>query len=267
MTFSERLKTLRQNKSLTQQQVADCFGITKSTYSGYETGRRIPDSDTLINLANFFNCSVDYLLGRSDDRIDDSVLDLVNEIDDDLLEQYGNIRDALIAQAVRDKAVTDAEFEAIKKYRALDEHGIKIVDFVINAEYERCSRSPRIIRMTSALRTIPYSNLAASAGLGEWLDSENMDEIEIPDVPGNRSADFAVPVSGDSMMPTYRDGDILLIHEQDAVNVGDVGLFAINGNGFVKEMGDGELISHNSEYENIPINESFRCFGKVIGKL
>lgn len=170
---------------------------------------------------------------------------------------------------------TPANTEAIhidntmKKYAQLDDFGKRAVAAVTDIEYERC-RTPRAVRAATApgsTRVIPCSNLAASAGLGEWLDSENMDELEIPAVPGNRSADFAVPVSGDSMMPTYRDGDVLLIHEQDAVNVGDIGLFAINGNGFVKEMGDGELISHNREYENIPINESFRCFGKVIGKL
>lgn len=265
--FAERLKQLRHEKGLTQIQFSKQFNVSSGTIAMWETGKRIPDSNTLVSLANFLNCSVDYLLGRSDDRVDESVLDLVNEIDDDLLEKYGNIRDALIAQAARDKAVTDTEFETIKKYRALDEHGAKVVDFLLDAEFERCSSMPRIIKIANTFRTIPYSNIPASAGLGEWLDAENMDEIEIPDTPANRSADFAVPVSGDSMMPTYRDGDILLIHEQDAVNVGDIGLFAVNGDGYVKEMGDGQLISHNRNYDNIPINESFKCFGKVIGKL
>ena len=62
-----------------------------------------------------------------------------------------------------------------------------------------------------------------------------MDEIEIPDIPDSRSADLAVPVAGNSMIPTYYDSDVLLIHAQDAVNVGDIVLFAINGDGFVKK--------------------------------
>lgn len=154
----------------------------------------------------------------------------------------------------------------MRKYAQLDDFGKRAVAAVTDVEYERCSK-PKVVRAASARRVIPYSNIPASAGLGEWLDAESMDEIEIPDTPNFRNVDFAVPVSGDSMMPTYRDGDILLIHEQDAVNVGDIGLFAVNGDGYVKEMGDGELISHNRDYDNIPINESFKCFGKVIGKL
>lgn len=266
MDFLERLQSLKQERGLNNHSLSTQTGIPYTTIDGwYKRGYDRVSLSTLQNLANFFNCSVDYLLGRSDDRIDDSVLDLINEIDNNLLEQYGNIRDALIAQAVRDKAITDTEFETIKKYRALDEHGTKIVDFVIDAEYERCMAGSKTSAKARAVRIIPYSNIPASAGPGEWLDDENMEEIEIP--AKYKGADFAVPVTGDSMEPTYSDGDILLIHEQDAVNIGDIGLFAIGGSRFVKEMGNGVLVSHNKQYDNISIDEIFKCFGKVIGRL
>lgn len=195
------------------------------------------------------------------------------DVYDTLVKEYGTlagIPDNMTTYRVSvlsNVSNTAIESEIIKKYRALDEHGTKAVDSILDIEYDRCTSSPKVIPFPESTRVIPYSYIPASAGVGEWLDVENIDEIEIPDTAEYRNADFAVPVAGDSMEPTYSDGDVLLVHEQDAVNIGDIGLFAVNGHGYVKEMGNGVLISHNHEYDDIPIDESFKCFGKVIGKL
>lgn len=63
----DRLKALRNKRDLLQQDVADELGMTKATLSRFETGARQPDANMLVRLANYFNCSVDYLLGRIDD--------------------------------------------------------------------------------------------------------------------------------------------------------------------------------------------------------
>ena len=86
------------------RQTAISLGIPYTTYISYEKGEREPNSETLIMLADFFDSSIDYLLGRSDVQIDDSVLDKVLAIDDDLLAKYGNIYEAQKAQAERDAA-------------------------------------------------------------------------------------------------------------------------------------------------------------------
>lgn len=70
-----------------------------TTYVGYEKNEREPNSEALVALADFFNCSVDYLIGRSDTRVDDDLLDRVNETDDNLLKQYGNIYEVQRAQS------------------------------------------------------------------------------------------------------------------------------------------------------------------------
>ncbi len=62
----QRLKSLRIKKKLRQQDLADILGITVSAYGNYELGQREPDIATIIKLAEFFNVSVDYLLGVSD---------------------------------------------------------------------------------------------------------------------------------------------------------------------------------------------------------
>lgn len=62
MSFPEQLKKARLNMDYTQQQVADLMGITKSTYCGYETGKRQPDVAKIKRLACILNTSGDILL-------------------------------------------------------------------------------------------------------------------------------------------------------------------------------------------------------------
>ena len=63
--FSEKLKELRTNNKLTQQELASVLKVSASTIGMYEQGRRSPDTDTLNRLAEHFGVSVDWLLGRT----------------------------------------------------------------------------------------------------------------------------------------------------------------------------------------------------------
>lgn len=64
--FPKRLKALRLQRKLTHQDMADLLGITRQGYSKYENGQSQPDIDTINKLAEFFNVTTDYLLGRTD---------------------------------------------------------------------------------------------------------------------------------------------------------------------------------------------------------
>ena len=61
------LKDLRKNRNLTQFQLSQALKIGQATIAGYENGSREPHINSLIAYANFFECSIDYLLGREDD--------------------------------------------------------------------------------------------------------------------------------------------------------------------------------------------------------
>lgn len=65
--LKERLANLRQVKGLTQQEFASLLEINRATYAQYETGRREPDYSVLEKIADFYNCTIDYLVGRTDD--------------------------------------------------------------------------------------------------------------------------------------------------------------------------------------------------------
>ncbi len=66
--FSSRLKELRKERKITQQDLADTFSVRVRTYQGYEYGESYPEVSKLIAIADFFDVSLDYLVGRSDVR-------------------------------------------------------------------------------------------------------------------------------------------------------------------------------------------------------
>lgn len=66
--FANRLKIERENKGLSQVDLADRLGVSKQTIYKYEKGIAIPSVDTLVEIANIFDCSMDYLFGRTDKR-------------------------------------------------------------------------------------------------------------------------------------------------------------------------------------------------------
>lgn len=65
--FGERLKMLREKAGVSQQKIADIVGVTQQAVGKWETGKAEPDLATVAKLAEYFNCSTDYLLGKSDD--------------------------------------------------------------------------------------------------------------------------------------------------------------------------------------------------------
>lgn len=237
MAFNEVLKEIRTKKGFTQQQVADALEITKGTYSGYETGRREPDVFKIKALAQLFDVSGDALLETG----------FNNEI-----------------------KFTSEEKTHIKKYRTLDEHGKKLVDNVLNLECERVESTRTPVIPIGNVITLSEFEQPVSAGTGVYLgDGSQTITREVPSNEFTRQADFILRVSGDSMEPKYSDGDRLLIKRQHDVGIGEIGIFILNNEGFVKKKEKDRLVSLNPAYEDILFHDedSIECKGKVIGKI
>lgn len=69
MLFHERLKGLREDRDLTQQEVAEFLNIERNTLSGYEIGYREPSFDILVKLADYYDITLDYLLCRTNLKV------------------------------------------------------------------------------------------------------------------------------------------------------------------------------------------------------
>ena len=77
--MTNRIRDLREDMDLRQIDVSKATGIDQKTLSNYETGKTRPDSEALIKLADFFNVSIDYLIGRSERSLS-SNRDIIKEI-------------------------------------------------------------------------------------------------------------------------------------------------------------------------------------------
>lgn len=159
-------------------------------------------------------------------------------------------------------AINSKEANLLDKYRDLDDHGRELVDLVLDKEHDRCIAMED---RPAALRIYTYMRKIAAAGNGFYFDDIPTETIEAPYMEG---ADFIIGVSGDSMEPTYHDGDLLYVQKSHLVRTGEIGIFMINNECFVKEAGEDGLISHNrGKYDPIPGNESVQCVGRVLGKV
>jgi HTH-type transcriptional regulator, competence development regulator len=111
--FPKRLKALRLQKKLTHQDMADFLGITRQGYSKYENGQSQPDIETINKLAEFFNVTTDYLLGRTDNP---------NPPDDDDKE-LGTL--AKINQLIKEYGIEQMGFFDIEKWKSLSDEEIE----------------------------------------------------------------------------------------------------------------------------------------------
>ena len=232
MTFGNRLKQARENKGYNQKQFAERLGVTPTRLNYWEKDKREPDVAIIKQIAQILDVSSDWLIGNN----------LINV----------------------DITLSANEKQHIKKYRSLDHYGRKAVDSLMDIELERCSLVVELPRLI----TLPMADLPASAGTGQWLDENgHFEGIDVIDTPQARTANVIIKVSGDSMEPLFHDGDALLVERQERMEQGEIGVFIIDGCGYIKKLGHNELISVNPDYDNIPLTaqNSVKCYGKVVG--
>ncbi len=116
-SFGEVLRSERDKKGLSQEELGQLINAAKSTISQYELGKRKPDSDILQQFANIFNCSVDYLLGRTDTQKLISQVDLDDDIQPTPPERYRTFQKKI--GDLSPESLTFLEFQ-LDKLRELD---------------------------------------------------------------------------------------------------------------------------------------------------
>ena len=120
----------------------------------------------------------------------------------------------------------------IDKYKALDGHGQKVVNLVLDAEYQRCMRMEEVVEKPRT-KIIPL--FCAAAGPGEPPSQDGFDDYEVDE---NSPARFAVKISGDSMEPEFHDGDIVLCRKKRP-EIGEIAVMMVDGFIYVKQYIEG----------------------------
>lgn len=308
-----KLKELRKEHKLSMKELGKILGLSESTISLYEAGKREPDIKTLIKMADYFKVSVDVLIGRNETNEDD-ILDtehgegtldghslcmfnfekMCKELDEHSLDIIHSVlyalrriqyNDALFA---KDKqyvftAVTEL-IGRIERYvddfrTAMDSKMIFDYSYhnkrFINGEVAVLKRITNLITpeqkpVAESTIVIPFYETPVSAGTGSWLGDDILAEwLTVPRNDMTTSADFALKISGDSMQPKFSNGETVLVKQTSSVFEGEIGVFVLNGESYIKKLGKKELVSLNPAYKPIPLHgfDDVRCVGKVLGAL
>jgi phage repressor protein C with HTH and peptisase S24 domain len=203
--IANTIKKLCKIKKVSIKDFQEVCDLSKSFIYDLEKRSASPSCAKISKIADYFNCSVDYLLGRTN----------IIEINRD-----NNDNREIIELSKRTKSVI-----------------------------------------------LPLYETAASAGTGNYLlDDTPVQYVTIEKNEKTQKADFLVKVNGDSMIPKFNDGDVVLVQQSSIITLGSIGIFGLNGESYIKKMGKGELISLNPAYPPIKLNDydDARCFGKVI---
>lgn len=245
MALNHTIKMLREQKGLTQQQLCERVGVSVLTIRNWESGAKSPSLNALRSLALTLGTSLDSLL------------------------------DMPAVSPRIDFIMSKRERKLVEDYRLLDIHGQHAVDVICAAEKKRVEDMKKApVESRSYTRFIPYFLTRSAAGFAFPSEDSAFDVIEV-DSGLYPNADFAVSISGNSMLPYIHDGDVVFVHKTEELSNGDIGLFSVDGELLCKfyhvdKDNQVSLVSANPEFKNTNryLSEesicAFRCFGKVL---
>lgn len=219
MDFGDRLKNIRIERKITQQGFADLVGVSVVTVRNWERNTKKPAMDALLSIARVLQISIDSLLDFSPQE-NDSV------------------------------ALSPIERSLVLDFRSLDAYGQKAVRAICSLEKSRTTElaakaEPNTVDVKTAKRRhgetergqerfIPHYTTPAAAGYSVPLDGADFEMLLVDDnVPPQ--ADYAVDIQGDSMYPYIKDGDMVYVQKDAEINVGDVGIFCVDGVMYCKQ--------------------------------
>lgn len=231
-----KIKEFRDQRGLTQKELADLIEMGNTTIANYEKGFRTPKKNTLFKIANALNVTIDDLfpiLKQSDNSIIESVEEILSQLDP---EPYQ--RNVLTC------AERQLEEQKQAKKRLAEVHEVSVQYFAYN-----------------------YYDQPISAGTGQYLNEVQIETIQLP---VKVDADFVCPIYEDSMEPDYKSGDYVFVKLTVELPSGTVGVFDYEGEAYIKQLiiekDKAYLRSFNKKYKDIPINSDsdFRIIGKVL---
>ena len=229
--YGERIRRRRTALGMKQEELAARVGVSRNTVAGWETGHSRPDLNTLPALCEALHISLDAFFGL-------------------------------------EKRKSEREKEILGKFFRLEEQDREVIEWQMEALYDRREEK---LRREAAERVIRIyaSDLGAAAGFGAALGEEQGEEIYLLRDERTVQADEVITVCGDSMEPTFRDGDRVLVKHTKEMRPGEIGIFLVDNEGYIKEYQRDGLHSHNPAYRVMRFrqDQAVRIVGKVIGKV
>ena len=236
--IGKMLKELRKQKGLTIAEAAEIFNISTRTYTYYEAEGREPNIEMLCKLADYYNTTVDYLLGRPVPPPPTL---------EEMLERF-------------DLSDTERKFFAlyVKIERRYRDSLVEAIETAAEKPDSRC-----------VVVYLPVSEAKVSAGTGVYVaDYNTWEKLPFIDTGAHDlNGCYVLCIKGDSMEPKFFDGDHIIVDPEQIPEEGEIGIFVIGDEGFVKMLEKGCLHSLNKKYDDIPLTEDTRSCGKVLGTI
>ena len=230
--FGDKIRAYRKARELSQPQLAELVGKTKNTVTNWENGTSRPELDMIPTLCRVLGISADMFFGMPADP----------------------------------HTLSTTEQEHMKLYRSLDRYKQRSVDTLMESMIENDMLAFRE-QCIAAFTRLGHDELPASAGTGVPLtDTFEREYVFLRNTRSVCRADTIITVTGDSMLPTFHDGDELLVEYTQEIAEGEIGIFVVAGEGYVKEYRSDGLHSHNPKYKTIrpAQDDNFRCVGRVL---
>ena len=231
MEYGELIRIRRKALGMNQADLAARLGVSRNTVAGWETGHSRPDLDTVPPLCESLRISLARFFGRESQK---------SAEERNLLELYRGLE-------AGDREVISWQMEALRDRRA---------------SQRAAEEAPRVVRLFR-------NDLGAAAGFGAALGEAQGEWITVLADRETELADEIITVCGHSMEPVYQDGDQVLVQHTGHLRFGEVGVFLVDNEGYIKEYQEDGLHSFNPSYRTMTFREDqpVRCLGRVIGKL
>lgn len=235
-SFEDRLKQIMSERKISQSELSRRTGIGRNSISDYLNGKYEAKQDKVFELAKALNVNEAWLMGfdiSKNRKIENN----------DITSIYSKL--------------TPPRQSNVLKYAT-------------NQLEEQNNDSDNLVDFNSYIQEKSEVDIygCASAGIGERLYNEPISKEFVRGyVPAH---DIALKVNGDSMEPLFKNGQIIFIEKSHTIKDGQIGVFIINGDAYVKKVYVEDnrltLVSLNKKYKDLYFydNESVRLVGKVI---
>ena len=232
--YGEIIRRRRTALGMNQAELAARLGVSRNTVAGWETHHSRPDLATLPDLCRTLRISLDAFFGMEKKR---------SAEEKHLLEVFS-------ALEAGDRESILWQMEALRDRRAEQRRSREEIPL------------PKVV-------TLFANELGAAAGFGAALGESQGEKMVLLADRETERADEIITVCGRSMEPTFVDGDRVLVQHTRELREGEIGIFLVDNEGYIKEYRKDGLHSHNPEYRTMTFHEgqTVRCLGRVIGKL
>ena len=230
MTLGENIRELRKKKGLTIEALADELNSSYSTIGMYELDKRKPDYDMLCKFAEYFNVTVDYLLGIKKKSIP-SASELYKEFIEQkvpiekLADNIGISADTLFKILKSEEGATEADYYRFCKWLGYSEE--KAQEFYL----KNAPSTNESFSFTQNPNFIPVPVLGLIRA-GQPAFAEENNEGYFPtdrQFVSNDHEYFYLKILGDSMDKEFKEGSLVLVQKQSTLESGEIGVVLING--------------------------------------